>query len=172
MCEPYFFPFHATIAGVGYEVLALGQKEPLEIFFDENVIFGPRAKAWYPVVRAMQEDILQPVLPVEPFFRDDERVLPLQAADLTAWIHRKSNDGSLGEFAWLLNELSGLVQSPLSRSLDEQLAHSIMNPGEFRGSKLDTWQAIMRAYQETFGHEWPPKTTLDWKAVRGRAKRK
>src|SRR5687768_17428435 len=57
---------------------------PMEFFFDENVIFGPRAKAWYLVIRAMSPPNVRARMPVEPFFRNDKTTMPLQAADLTA----------------------------------------------------------------------------------------
>ena len=87
MTAPYFFPFQMTICAIGYELAVLGHREPFEIFFDEHVIFGPRAKAWYPVIRAaVPDDDVRAIMPVEPLFRSDLEVLPLQASDMTAWL--------------------------------------------------------------------------------------
>jgi len=168
MSEPYFFAFHATIGGVAYEALGQGAKEPFEIFFDEQVIFGPRAKAWYPIIRVMAEDIVKAVLPVEPFFRKDTETMPLQAADLTAWIHRRAKSGALGEFEWLLQELIGLKRSPLSRGFNHELANAILGSKEHTPESIEMRNAALRAYRETFGHEWPPKTKAHIKKMRGR----
>jgi hypothetical protein len=168
MSEPYFFAFYATIGGVAFEALGQRAKEPFEIFFDEQVIFGPRAKAWYPIIRAMAEDIVKAVLPVEPFFRKDIETMPLQAADLTAWMHRKANSSGLGEFEWLSQELSRLKRSPLSRSFNDELAHAILDTKEPTPESIEMRNAALRAYRETFGHEWPPKTKADIKQMRGR----
>ena len=55
LSEPYFFPFHIINLIVASQVGDLGATQPFEIFFDENKIFGPRAKAWYPIVRALHD---------------------------------------------------------------------------------------------------------------------
>ncbi len=154
--DPYFFPFHATIGAVGYEALARNTTERCEIFFDQNVIFGPRAKAWYPVIWQIAEDILRPVLPIEPLFRDDKEVLPLQGADLTAWIHRRNYAEGLGEFSWLLPELSQLTRSPLSKRLTLEMMTRIAPRPHTREFDAQT-KAVLDRYRETFGHDWPPK---------------
>jgi hypothetical protein len=51
MSEVYFHPFHNTIMATCFELCDMGSREPFKIFFDEQVIFGPRAKAWYPIIR-------------------------------------------------------------------------------------------------------------------------
>jgi hypothetical protein len=74
-------------------LLAADYDEPFEIYFDENVIFGPRAKAWYPVIRAMAELGLRQIPPVEPYLPRRQKTMPLQAADLTAWMSRSDRSG-------------------------------------------------------------------------------
>jgi hypothetical protein len=174
LTERYFFPFLATIGGVAFEVLRQGAKEPFEIIFDEQVIFGPRVKAWYPVMRAMMfDEPIYPVLPIEPFFRDDESALPLQAADLTAWVRRKGNSKEgLGEFEWMLKELSGLAQSPLSRPLSKDLALRLFEPVEITQEAQKRREVALQAYQETFGHVWPPKNKAERRRALGRIKKK
>jgi hypothetical protein len=121
LSEPYFFPFQTINMEVAYEVGAMGATEqPYEIFFDENVIFGPRAKAWYPVMRAFQDEPVKKLMPIEPFFRSDMDILPLQAADLVAWIERQYETTGLGNFRWVDEELTGLNHSNLTQFLDEK----------------------------------------------------
>lgn len=167
LTEPYFFPFHMVQVGIAHQVLMMGETQPYEMFFDEQVIFGPRAKAWYPVIKAMQDVIVQAVMPVEPFFRKDSDVLPLQAADLTAWVRRKLHNDGLGDFQWVLDELSGVVPSPLSQIFDEPLMKSFqtINYGK---EYLDKKRAAMEAYEITFGHPFPPKDKKEMNRIRGR----
>lgn len=104
--DPYFWPFQLTIHTIGLSLLLDAEyDEPFEIFFDEHVIFGPRAKAWWPIVRALAKPELRAILPVEPIFRDDKNTMPLQAADLTAWMTFHDQTGT-NEFAWLREHLS------------------------------------------------------------------
>lgn len=171
LSEPYFFPFQMVCVAIGYEILRRGETEPVEIFFDENVIFGPRAKAWYPVIRAMQEEILKPVMPVEPFFRSDRDVLPLQAADLTAWIDRRADEGGLGKFEWLYEAIKNIPMSPLSKLLDAQLIDSMrIAPGN-DPEAVRMRSEVMKAYRETFGFDWPPLTKQQRKRHQGREKK-
>jgi len=173
LTERYFFPFHATIIGTAEEVLRQGATEPFEIFFDEQVIFGPRAKAWYPIIRAMALDQpIYPILPVEPFFRKDTEALPLQAADLTAWVRRKVNTDGLGEFEWLRRELSGVKLSPLSATLSKKSAEFMFTKNEETPEMVRLRELALQAYRETFGHEWPAKTKLERKIISGRAKKR
>src|ERR1051325_425351 len=65
-----------------------------EIVFDEQVIFGPRAKMWHPVIREsvkQREPEAYQIMPVDPIFRSDLEFLPIQACDLVAWINRRGS---------------------------------------------------------------------------------
>ena len=108
--EAYFWPFQIVIQALCWALLETSPDYdiPLEIYFDENVVFGPRAKAWYPVIRAMAEPKVQQLMPVEPFFRDDRTTMPLQAADMTAWMRNADRKGA-NEFAWLKEHMVGLT---------------------------------------------------------------
>ncbi len=156
--HPYFFAFQGVHLGVGFELLSRNQTERCEVFFDENKIFGPRAKVWYPVICRTFPRKVQAVLPVEPFFRDDAEVLPLQAADLTAWIQRKfSSDGDLGEFEWLYEELRGIRVSSCSKIIDAQWIAD-MKAHEYTEDERRRNAEFPQAYKDTFGFEYPPKT--------------
>jgi hypothetical protein len=83
------------IAGVCNEVLDSGIDDEVEIIFDEHVIFGPRVSFWYPALKEVIEltnperaDRVKKVLPPAPLFRDDRKFVPLQAADILAWLLR------------------------------------------------------------------------------------
>lgn len=166
-CEPYFVPFQFMNIAVGYEALHQGEKEPCEIFFDEQVIFGPRAKAWYPVVKETAEPAAKALMPIEPFFRSDIDVLPLQAADLTAWMHRKGNTEGLGEFEWLTEHLDLMRISLLSRSIDAEYITQMRNH-KYTSEEKIRHEAVLEAYRETFGYEWPPKDKIQKRKHEGK----
>lgn len=105
--QPYFKAFHSIIWAVLYDSLATGNAEQVEIVFDNNVIHGTRAKRYYPFIRnfILAPELLS-VAPVEPLFKDDERFLPLQAADMLAWLARSQNSGTgRQELDWVLGVL-------------------------------------------------------------------
>jgi len=169
--EPYFFPFLVINEALGYEVLGRGLREPCEVFFDENVIFGPRVKAWYPIIRAGQEKLLQATMPIDPLFRSDKDILPLQAADLTAWIQRNLHEEGWRDFEWLESHLNLIEVSPLSRVLDAEWIDSMLNH-KYSADEIERNREIMHAYKETFGFEWPPKTKVEKKRHRGNEKKR
>ncbi len=166
--EPYFFAFQALIWGVGYELYSRGQREPFEIFFDEDLIFGPRAKAWYPIIRMCVDKEIQDILPVEPFFRDDIDVPVLQAADLTAWIARKEETKETHQFLWALPLLNNVCRSAYSRKVDERFFSTLGKVPNDHPEYIARKEAMVRAYRDTFGHDWPPKTKQQLKRFRGR----
>jgi Protein of unknown function (DUF3800) len=163
--EPYFIPFQIMCSAIAAEVCRVGIKDKCEIYFDENMIFGPRAKVWYPVLKRGFPAEYQAVMPVEPFFRSDADVLPLQAADLTAWMARTANEnegGSLGEFDWLWDELCNLARSEISQVLDSEWIK------ESASGKMPPNEEMLKAYREVFGFDWPPKNTIEKRRHRGR----
>ena len=158
MTDPYFFPFQAIIMGVGYEILeAGGHGEPFEIVFDEHCIFGQPAKAWYSVVRACMDSDLRAITPIEPHFDSDSRVLPLQACDLTAWLHRRENNQGLGKFSWIPDALYGLVPGIHSSRLTMERMKAIVDKSsKFTPEQLAMQKDVIEAYKRTFNDTWPP----------------
>ena len=163
--EPYFFPFHTTILMIAFDLFERNKTAPFEIFFDENRIFGPRAKAWYPVIRSMIDEPIRSVMPVEPFFRSDIHTMPLQAADLTAWIVRMKNSDGLGKFSWLEDELT-LTPSTNSLKLDAATLQGLETANV--PDVMDKLQGPLAEYRKAFGHNWPPRTRAELKKHRGR----
>jgi hypothetical protein len=49
--DPYFWPFQNTILSAGFTLLDYEIDSRFEMIFDEQVILGPRARVWYPVLR-------------------------------------------------------------------------------------------------------------------------
>jgi hypothetical protein len=128
-CEPYFHPFQNTILAACFALWDAGHRERFEMIFDQHVIFGPRARRWYPMIyeiAKMREPEAAQILPVDPMFRDDNEFLPLQAADLYAWsIRRATNQPSYSEFHWLLEHLSSVQATDYSQYYDEERMTSV-----------------------------------------------
>ena len=163
----YFFPFHTINLAVAHVIEGMGSTQPYEIFFDEQKIFGPSAKLWYPIIREMQVQLVQDLMPIEPFFRSDLDVLPLQAADLLAWLVRqRTTTGGQFTFAWMDDELSGVKRSPLSTRIGWKPSDGIFDKSD--PEYLSGMNAGLKAFREVFGFDWPPKTKEQRKKIRGR----
>lgn len=116
LSEVYFWPFHTLIMGACFDLWEeCGWREPFEVIFDEQLVFGERARQWYPLVqqilrRSYPEE--GKILPPTPQFGKDDDHLPIQAADLFAWCLRKNTDDPEAKsFEWLLEELRDVSQS-------------------------------------------------------------
>jgi hypothetical protein len=127
MANPYYMGFHVVLSGVCHEVVDSGQSDEIELIFDKQVIFGPRIALWYPVVKdsiatAQPEELnrIANALPPSPMFRDDRKFVPLQAADILAWLIRTAFSDRLPGpesafrpkdtgFGWIAAELSPVI---------------------------------------------------------------
>jgi hypothetical protein len=134
MSDPYFYPYQNTITASCVHLWDAGLRERFEIIFDENVIFGPRARLWYPLMREVvkrKEPDAYPILPIDPVFRPDDEFMPLQACDMFAWCIRngteKPEDESLN---WLIPELQNVVVSDYSQFYDEARMRAVLKQSD------------------------------------------
>lgn len=132
--EVYFWPFQNIIQATCHTLWDAGWREPFEVIYDEQVIFGPRALHWYPVVKRLFE--LQfpeqsALLPASPEFKKDDDALPIQAADMFAWCHRKATDeqGAI-EFEWLLREMPNVKETDYSQYYDFERMQAVKKESE------------------------------------------
>jgi hypothetical protein len=115
----YWGMFLAILAGVCDELIEAKTYplEPFEIIFDRQVNYEPKIRIWYPCLRRLYIESIDPVaeklLPNEVLFRDDKEFLPLQAADVIAWHFRMLKEGQSSQFEWVANSLAGII--PVSR---------------------------------------------------------
>jgi hypothetical protein len=146
--NPYFVGFHQIIAAVGFHLLERKNTEKSEIIFDENVIFGPRAKKWYPLVRDVALPELSELLPSQPTFKDDHEYVPLQAADLFAWLIRRAyNDHQAQKFSWVVDEIPNIRPSEHVQIVD----------------RARMQRMVERSYEQTFS----PEMIAKWKTLLG-----
>jgi hypothetical protein len=112
--NPYIHSFGAILAGIGWE--AIDQKaEKLDLIFDEQDKYATLIKSVYPIIKEKFDPDLRQILPFEPMFKSDLDFLPLQAADMIAWLFRKAWNGQRTEWQWIASELTPVIpMSPWS----------------------------------------------------------
>lgn len=130
MSEVYFWPFHTLILGSCFDLWEeCNWRERFEIIFDEQLIFGERARRWYPLVREImrcKHPEEHAILPIDPLFGKDDEFLPIQAADLFAWCLRKNTDNPAAKsFEWLLAEMQNVSQSHYCNYYDLERMSSV-----------------------------------------------
>lgn len=145
--NPYFVGFHQIIAAVGFHLLERNHTEKFEIIFDENVIFGPRAKKWYPLVRDVALPDLSELLPAQPTFENDHEHMPLQAADLFAWLIRRAQNGhQTQEFSWVVDEIPNIRPSEHVQIVDRARMQRMVEQSyeyTFSSETLAKWKALL-----------------------------
>jgi hypothetical protein len=93
--SPYFLLFYQIIKLSHDLQIELNISHPefgyhkVDFVFDEQGKIGPRAVQWYGGLKQILPEPYRSVLGSTPVFKDDEDVVPLQAADMLAWhLHR------------------------------------------------------------------------------------
>lgn len=95
--QPYLWAaMHLMYAVIHEEAKCVGGPDKIELIFDEHDIFKKEAKLQYEEMRKSNPH-LHTVMPLEPWFRDDEDFMPLQAADLVAGVLRYGLNDELGK---------------------------------------------------------------------------
>jgi hypothetical protein len=128
--EPYHLAFNAMIMAVSYELLDQKQSERFEMFFDKSGL-GLKAREWYPVWRYTAESRVQAIAPIEPFFRSDDDEMPLQAADLLAWVLRRElSETQQHTFDWIAIPMSqGVTWSGRNQPFDRPRLERMFDRG-------------------------------------------
>ncbi len=160
--DPYFWTFQCTILAACFALWDAGLRERFEIVFDEQVICGPRAKLWYPVIKSImehREPEAASILPEAPRFQTDDDALPIQAADLFAWCMRKATDDkSFTTFEWLLEELSSVKQTDYSQYYDLERMSAVQTESIRLAREGLVPDTVQKAAQETRRLMQRPKT--------------
>jgi Protein of unknown function (DUF3800) len=110
---PFFHLALTTIWRVVDQLRQCNHRERFEIVFDRHLIYEDRIRRWYPVFCKIVDGIAdasdspprwtasRSLLPHEPTFRTDDEFMPLQCADLYAWLLRAEMRGKDSRFAYL-----------------------------------------------------------------------
>jgi hypothetical protein len=87
--DPYFLCFYHLVISVAAQHRDFFEVDA-EFVFDEHGTIGQRAIAWWHIAKGAIEPSLRKYLASPPSFKNDRKVLPLQAADLYAWHARNA----------------------------------------------------------------------------------
>ena len=114
--EPYFWSLHTIVLGTCFDLWeTCNWREKFEANFDEQLIFGERARRWYPLISELvlhQHPEESTILPPHLTFCKDDDFPQIQAADLWAWCIRRNTDNPDEQaFQWLLSEMRDVSQS-------------------------------------------------------------
>jgi Protein of unknown function (DUF3800) len=88
----YFTCFCVIVIKVAEYQLMRGITTPADYIFDDHDDIGNEALLWYAAMKDSQPSNIQALMGSSPVFRNDEDVLPLQAADLIAWHKRRRKE--------------------------------------------------------------------------------
>jgi hypothetical protein len=150
--EVYFWPFHTLILGTCFDLWEECKwREPFEIIFDEQLIFGERARRWYPLIRELMRSTYPEeftILPLDPMFGKDDDRLPIQAADLWAWCLRKNTDDpGAKSFEWLLEEMPNVSQSNYCNYYDLERMSSVLEESARIAQRGQVPSELMSIYE-------------------------
>lgn len=126
--HPYFACFHALVIQSAKLVEHFGLEGPLDFVFDVQGNVGPDAAIWYEVIKQLQGPSVRKILGGPPIFRNDEEVLPLQAADMLVW-HRR------------------LIREPTCPEQQRDVAGSLV----FTHAVVDVPREILQSWADAFG---------------------
>jgi hypothetical protein len=130
--SPYFPLFYQVILESARLLDILGIDDTVDWVFDEQGKIGLEAVRWYGFIKENAPPNLRRRLGSTPIFRDDQKVLPLKAADLFAWQIRRHVayeqpkleppseilDGFLGKFG-VNGNITGPYLNELVQALNE-----------------------------------------------------
>jgi len=148
----YFLAFQMIIPTVAEYQLKRGITIPADFVFDEEGDIGNEALIWYPAIKAAAEPNVRALMGATPVFRNDEEVLPLQAADLIAWHKRRKKEALSLDFevaaSQRVDELPGAERHIPKEWLVDIAANiaQVPNVALFR-DKPSVYKKLKRAYR-------------------------
>ena len=92
MDNPYFLSFYGIMIGLPQYQEQHSLDEPVDFIFDEQMEKSTLVQNGYDSFVKFAPDSVKRLLGGRPIHRDDKQLLPLQAADLVAWITRRYYD--------------------------------------------------------------------------------
>lgn len=154
----YFAAYFYALFGLCVDIYGRGYaKEEFEAIFDEQRIFEPRIKEWYPRMKSLARIVLVPeasILPSDLLFRSDDAFQPLQAADMLAGLFRHAGNRLLGGL--------GPSKEPLLETIDYELMALPISPESVALSsrRLERVWNANQAVEEAIAGE----PNVEWKA--------
>jgi hypothetical protein len=87
--DPYFLCFYRVVMSVNSYHKRHHSTAECDFIFDDQGSIGKTAVMWWDWLKALVSEERRSLLGSPPSFKDDKRVLPLQAADMYAWLARE-----------------------------------------------------------------------------------
>jgi hypothetical protein len=117
---PYFPCFTAIVIGAARVHLGMGLSDPVDFVFDDQGEIGEEALLWFEMIMESQSPEIKSLVPNKPIFRNDQQILPLQAADFLAWHLRRSKEPrNMNEKRPIMKKLIPLQHAELDLSRDQ-----------------------------------------------------
>ncbi len=105
----YFALFCAVVLKLANWHQDMGIQLPVEYVFDEQGPIGDDSALWYRHIKSWQKPEISALMGGTPKFENDERILPLQAADMLAWHVRRRREHPNESSKWPTAPLENLT---------------------------------------------------------------
>lgn len=161
MRSPYFLLFYAITFGIARVHKTFGVGQPCDFIFDENEGLDRKVLPfWGQMCEALPVQTRR-LISGSPIFRDDKKVLPLQAADLLAWHIRRKEAGSYP------TEYDGIIDmitvenvhsyTHITREHVEAMASKFREfPETGRAVSKQGWNDLIRQMGGAYDPNWRP----------------
>lgn len=148
--NPYFECFFATIVSLARFHHQQGITTPVDFVFDEQGGLGAEAVMMYEYVKGFQLPEVAAMLGSTPIFRDDRKVVPLQAADMLAWHVRRESEridppGRLNALDLLRADGRHLIVETTAADLESMAEKMRAVPGVSLTQEKGDWRRVKRA---------------------------
>lgn len=152
--EPYFWCLHTLVLGTCFDLWeTCNWREPFEANFDEQLIFGDRAKKWLPFISELMRHshpTESSLLPSELNFCKDDDNPQIQAADMWAWCLRRNTDNPEEQaFQWLLAEMPNVSQSNYCNYYDLERMTAVVTESQRQAQSGEIPDHILLLYRQT-----------------------
>jgi hypothetical protein len=145
--NPYLACFQGVIFSLARLHHSMGASVPVDFIFDEQGALGADAVLFWEHMKTIPLPDGAVVLGSTPIFRDDKKILPLQAADFLAWHVRRErekrpNDPALAALPYLRISGAHLMVEIDKASLEHMAAGMKLVPGVEHTQTKQHWKKI------------------------------
>ncbi|MGF1631284.1 MAG: DUF3800 domain-containing protein [Kiloniellaceae bacterium] len=145
--SPHFVCTFGVVTAVTRYLTSIGAKTPVDFIFDEQLGVSADIALFFDYMKMSLPRSARTLINGNPIFRDDKKMLPLQAADMLAWhLRREQELGDAGRLpmAEKLRGNSHLVMEISDESLQDWAREFSTVPGVNLVQSKTQWQAVRR----------------------------
>ena len=163
MKQPYSMCFHSMIGLLPRLAARMPDPPTIDFIFDENNL-GPDNLIYYQAMKDVLPERARALLSGPPIFRDDKKVVALQAADMLAWHLRKRVEDRM--YRPLMEHIMGVTwhaHAHLDAALLKAEANRISKiPGVRRIQTRNQWRRLKRNIKLIRPANIRPNTNRIW----------